>query len=99
MSDDKWSSGQHVSGFNRASSSEAPAPVELETDDGPKTPRAGLHGGPTPPGYLRADVDRMVRETAARDRAFAKLRKIGQTNMNDKKKGLSGHFNERTRDR
>lgn len=100
MSDDKWRSGQWSGGFNRTSAPEASPPADkAREDETGKPPRAGLHDGPKPPGHVRADVDRSVREDMARARAFAKLREKGQTIMNDKEKGLTRDFNERDHER
>ena len=73
---DKWDKGRWSKYFNERSKPPAEKSQDKggRGDQGGQPPTHGLQGGPTPPGSVRRDVDRQVREQAARARAHARMR-------------------------
>ena len=95
---DKWEKGRWSKYFNER----AKPPAEKLPDkgghsgQGGRPPTHGLQGGPPPPGSVRRDVDRQVREQKAREDTYARMREQEMANRK-KQSDLSKKWNEQNK--
>ena len=95
---DKLEKGRWPKYFNER----AKPPAEKLSDkgghsgQGGRPPTHGLQGGPPPPGSVRRDVDRQVREQKAKEGVYARMRQQEMANRK-KQSDLSKKWDEQNK--
>lgn len=77
-----WEKGQHAERFNRVrdAKQQTQSDANRREDGQGRPPTHGLHGGPTPPGNVRAEADRAARLQAEKDRKLAQEKQKDDNN-------------------